>query len=126
MIVKLRMFIWTVETQNQPNRNSSTPSTSYLFHKHTSTRTRFHMLHLAAIWYLKGKINLTISKKIACFYQPVIDQDLQQCPVYLKLSWIGNISLKFKKQVKSHVQNYFSAVEPRVTFQTRKILPSIH
>ena len=34
--------------------------------------------------------------------------------------------LKFEKQVKSNVQNCFSAVEPRVIFQTRKILPSIH
>ena len=43
-----------------------------------------------------------------------------------QIRWIGNISLKFEKQVKSKVQNCFSAVELRVTFQTRKILPSIH
>ena len=67
----------------------------------------------------------TISKKIARFYQPV-KEGPQNCPVYLILPWIGNISLKFEEQVKSDVQNCFSAVEPRVVFQTRKILPSIH
>ena len=70
-------------------------------------------------------INLTISKKIARFYQPVKEGPLK-CPAYLKLPWIGNISLKFEKQVKSNVTNCFSAVELRVIFQTRKILPSIH
>ena len=70
-------------------------------------------------------INSTISKKIARSYQPV-KEGPQKCPVYLKLPWIGNISLKFEKQVKSNVQNCFSAVEPRAFFQTRKILPSIH
>ena len=70
-------------------------------------------------------INSTISKKIARFYQPV-KEDPRKCPVNLKLTRIGNISLKFEKQVKSNVQNCFSVVEPRVIFQTRKILPSIH
>ena len=50
----------------------------------------------------------------------------KKCPVYPKLPWIGNISLKFEKQVKSNVQNCFRAVDPRVIFQTRKILPSIY
>ena len=44
-------------------------------------------------------INSTISKKIARFYEPV-NEGQQKCLVYLKLPWIGNISLKFKKQVK--------------------------
>ena len=70
-------------------------------------------------------INSTISKKIARFYQPVKESP-QKCPVYLKLPWIRNISLKFGKQVKSNVKNCFSAVEPRVIFHTRIILPSIH
>ena len=69
--------------------------------------------------------NSTISKKIARFYQPV-KEGPQKCPVCLRLPWIGNISLKFEKQVKSNVKNCFSAVEPRVIFQTRNILPSIH
>ena len=69
--------------------------------------------------------NWTISKKKTRFYQPV-KEGPRKCSVYLKLPWIGNISLKFEKQVKSKVQNCFSAVEPRVIFQIRKILPSIN
>ena len=45
--------------------------------------------------------------------------------MYLKLPWIGNISLKLKKQVKSNAQNCFKTVDACVIFQTRKILPSI-
>ena len=70
-------------------------------------------------------INSSISKKIARFYQSV-KEGPQKCPVCLKLPWIGNILFKFEKQVKLNVQNSFSAVKPRVIFQTRKILPSIH
>ena len=46
--------------------------------------------------------------------------------MYLKLPWIGNISCKFEKQVKSNVQNCFRAVDPRIIFHTTKILPSIY
>ena len=46
--------------------------------------------------------------------------------MYLKLPWIGNISRKFEKQVKSNIQNCFRAVDPRVILQTRKILPLIY
>ena len=51
-------------------------------------------------------INSTISKKIARFYQPV-KEGPQKCPVYLKLPWIGNISLKFEKQVNADVKICF-------------------
>ena len=67
----------------------------------------------------------TISKKIASFYQPV-KEGPEKRPVYLKLPLICNILLKFEKQVKSNVQNCFSAVELCVIFPTHKILPSIH
>ena len=46
--------------------------------------------------------------------------------MYLKLPWIGNISLKFENKIKSSVKHCFRAVEPRVLFSTQKILPSIH
>ena len=42
------------------------------------------------------------------------------------LLWIGNISIKFENKMKSSVKHCFRAVEPRVLFSTRKILPSIH
>ena len=75
--------------------------------------------------YTEVIINSIILKKIARFYQPV-KEGPQNCLLYLKLPLIGNISLKFEKQIKSHVQNCFSAVEPRAVFQTRKIFSSIH
>ena len=70
-------------------------------------------------------INSSISKKISRF-QLLPKEGPKKCPVYLKLPWIGNISRKFEKQVKSNVQNCFRAVDPRVIFQTRTILPSIY
>ena len=70
----------------------------------------------------KTIINSSFFKKSYCF-QLLPKEGLKKCPVYLKLPWIGNISLKFEKQVKSNVQNCFRAVDPRVIFQTRKILP---
>ena len=70
-------------------------------------------------------INSSISKKISRF-QLLPKKRPKKCPVYLKLLWIGNISLKFEKQAKPNVQNCFRAVDPRVIFQTRKILPLIY
>ena len=32
-------------------------------------------------------------------------------PVYLKLPWIGNISLKIQKQIKTAMSNYCRATE---------------
>ena len=50
----------------------------------------------------------------------------QKCPVYLKLPWIGKISLNFEKQTKIAINRCHHAVEPRIIFTTRKILPAIH
>ena len=49
----------------------------------------------------------------------------QKCPVYLKLPWIGNSSLRFKSQIKQAVTNFFFAVNPRVDYSTKKAVPSI-
>ena len=38
----------------------------------------------------------------------------EKCPVYLRLPWLGSVSTRFEKQVKSAVKQCFSAVEPRV------------
>jgi len=40
----------------------------------------------------------------------------QKCPVYLRLPWIGNVSLKFEKQTKSAIKECYSAVQPRIIF----------
>jgi len=51
-------------------------------------------------------------------------QTVKQCPVYLHIPWIGNISTKFEKQNTSAVKRCFFSVEPRVVFTTRQLLPA--
>ena len=48
-----------------------------------------------------------------------------KCPVYLKLPWIGDSSLRFESQIKQAITNCFFAVNPRVVYSTKKALPSI-
>ena len=40
----------------------------------------------------------------------------EKCPVYLR-PWLGSVSTRFEKQVKSAVKQCFSAVEPRAVYQ---------
>ena len=75
--------------------------------------------------YLESIIDRGISNKLAGFQSPP-KFGLNKCPVYLKLTWIGNISLKFENKIKSSVKHCFRAVERRALFPTRKIHPSIH
>ena len=49
----------------------------------------------------------------------------KKSPVYLKLPWIGKNSLKFERKIKLPINNCFGAVQPRVVFSTRRILPAI-
>ena len=48
----------------------------------------------------------------------------EKCVVYLRLPWLGSVSTRFEKQVKSAVKQCFSAVEPRVVYSTNKLLPA--
>ena len=50
---------------------------------------------------------------------------VKKCPVYLHIPWIGNVSMKFKKQITSAVKRCFFSVEPRVIFNTRQLFPAI-
>ena len=50
---------------------------------------------------------------------------VKKCPVYLQIPWIGNVSMKFEKQITSVVKRCFFSVEPRVIFNTRQLLPAI-
>ena len=75
--------------------------------------------------YSESIIQITMSKKIALFYHKP-KEGLQKCPVYLKLPWIGKISLNFEKQTKIAINRCYQAVEPRMIFATRKVLPAIH
>ena len=38
----------------------------------------------------------------------------QKCPVYLKLPWIGNTSLRFESQIRQAISKCFFAVNPRI------------
>ena len=75
--------------------------------------------------YPESIIDRGISNKLARF-QSLPKFGTNKCLVYLKLPWIGNISLKIENKIKSSVKHCFRAVEPRVLFSTRKIFPSIH
>ena len=48
----------------------------------------------------------------------------EKCPVYLHLPWLGSVSTRFEKQVKSAVKECFSTVEPRVVHSTKELLPA--
>ena len=47
-----------------------------------------------------------------------------KCPVYLKLSWIGNFSSKFENQITKAITSCFYAVKPCAGYNTRVMLPS--
>ena len=75
--------------------------------------------------YPESIIQITMSKKIALFNcKP--KEGSQKCPVYLKLPWIGKISLNFEKKTKIAINQCYQAVEPCVIFATSKSLPAIH
>ena len=61
--------------------------------------------------YPESIIDRSIFNKLAQF-QSLSKFDPDECPVYLKLPWIGNISIKFKNKIKSSVKQCFRAVEP--------------
>ena len=60
-----------------------------------------------------------MSNKIALFNRTP-KEGPQKCPIYLKLPWIGKISLNFEKH------RCYQAVELRIIFTRRKSLPAIH
>ena len=50
---------------------------------------------------------------------------VKKCPVYLHIPWIGNVSMKFEKQITPAVKRCFFSVEPRAIFNTRQLFPAI-
>ena len=75
--------------------------------------------------YPKFLIDSRISKKLLRFQQNT-KEGPKKCLVYVKLPWIGENSLKFERKIKLSINNCFGAVQPRVVFSTRRILPAIH
>ena len=59
-------------------------------------------------------------------FQQSTEKGPKKCPVYLKLPWICENSLKFERKIKLSISNCFGAVQPRVVLSTRRILLAIH
>ena len=72
--------------------------------------------------------SLLIRKFLKNFYisSKALKKAQKKCPVYLKLPWIGENSLKFERKIKLSISNCFGAVQPRVVFSSRRILPAMH
>ena len=49
----------------------------------------------------------------------------EKSPVYLKLPWIGNVSPIFENQINKAITSCFYAVEPRVVYETKVMLPFV-
>ena len=78
---------------------------------------------LLANGYPENSINSSIAKKTKQFYAlPTLGPE--KCPVYLRLPWLGFVSIRFEKQVKSAIQQCYFAVQPRVVFSTNQLLPA--
>ena len=74
--------------------------------------------------YPEDVISVYIREKIGNFSADV-KFGPQKCPVYLKLPWIGDSSLRFESQIKQAITNCFFAVNPRIVYSTNKG-PSVH
>ena len=46
----------------------------------------------------------------------------EKCPVYLRLLFLGSVSIRFEKQVKSATKQFSSALEARGVYSTNKLL----
>ena len=64
-----------------------------------------------------------INQKLASF---AVEKPIgpEKCPVYLKLPWIGNVSSKFENRISKAIVSCNYAVELRVVYNTRVMLPS--
>ena len=56
-------------------------------------------------------IDSRISKKLLGFQQNT-KEGPKKCPVYVKVPWIGENSLKFERKIKLSINNCFGAVQP--------------
>ena len=74
--------------------------------------------------YLEHAINSAFKQKLQQLNSKLV-HTIEKCPVYLHIPWIGNVSMKFEKQITSAVKRCFFSVKPRVIFNTRQLLPAI-
>ena len=69
----------------------------------------------------KHEINSAFKQKLQQLNSNPV-HTVEKCPVYLNIRWIGNVSMKFEKQITSAVKRCFFSVKPRVLFTTRQLL----
>ena len=72
--------------------------------------------------YPEAVINAVITKKINQFHR-LTQFGPKKCPVYLRLPWLGNVSLRYEMQTKTAVKHCFFAVELCIVYTTRQLLP---
>ena len=49
---------------------------------------------------------------------------LKKCLAYLHLPWLGNVSMRYEMQIKTAVKRWYFAVEPRIVYTARQLLPA--
>ena len=69
--------------------------------------------------YPESIIDSNISKKIAQFSMP--ERFGPECPVYLRVRWIGKASIGLEKNVKTVVESCYGSVTSRVAFTSKRI-----
>ena len=69
-------------------------------------------------------IEKTIARKLKDFTSPT-SHTVKKCSVYLHLPWLGTPSVGLENKIKASVEKYSFAVEQRVSFTSRPLLPAI-
>ena len=71
--------------------------------------------------YPEAIINTAITKKMDQFRRPT-HLDPKECPVYLYLPWLSNVSVMYEMQIKTAVKRCYFAVKPRIAFTNKQLL----
>ena len=74
--------------------------------------------------YPEHAINLAFKRKLQQINSNWVHM-VEKCAVYLHIPWIGNVLMKFEKQITSAVKCCFFSVKPRVIFNTQQLFPAI-
>ena len=69
-------------------------------------------------------IEKAIARKLKTFTS-LPSHTVKKCPVYLHLPWLGTPSVGLEHKIKASVEKCFFAVEQRVIFRSRPLLPAI-
>ena len=73
--------------------------------------------------YPEAVISTVIIKKMNQFRRPM-QLGPKKFLIYLHLSWLGNVSMRYEMQIKTAVKRCYFAVEPCMVYNTRQLLPA--